>query len=297
MKRAVATLAALSLAIVLLAAGSPVVVSGQLLAYQDGYVFFTTGDGFHVAHDVVIHDAKTGTATAIKPLPRVWARATFDASGTITELDLSRDPLPPQGSFADVARFAVAISSPVPNPDLLKAVETPAPGETTAAVVQHFSGRPVLVTFIVQVPPYTPFTSSIYIATDQSGWNAQAIPMDRIDALHYKITRRFNSGTIFRYLYDRGSLQSQEIAQNGLARTPRDVVVTDADVRVIRDTVYAWQDAAPGSLNQVQPQIMPTPYNPAPFPNLPGCLPPPQPGGQRPPPPPPNCQHPPAPPP
>ena len=154
----------------------------------------------------------------------------------------------------------------------------------------------MLVTFVVQVPPYTPFTSSIYIATDQSGWNAQAIPMDRVDALHYQITRRFNSGTVFRYLYDRGSLQSQEIAQNGLARTPRSVVVTDADVRVIRDTVYAWQDAAPGGLNQVQPQIMPTPYNPAPFPNLPGCLPPPQPGGQRPPPPP-NCQHPPAPPP
>ena len=144
----------------------------------------------------------------------------------------------------------------------------------------------------MQVPPYTPFTSSIYIATDQSGWNAQAIPMDRVDALHYQITRRFNSGTIFRYLYDRGSLQSQEIAQNGLARTPRNVVVTDADVRVIRDTVYAWQDAAPGGLNQVQPQIMPTPYNPAPFPNLPpGSAPP---TGRQRPPPPPKCQHPPA---
>ncbi len=287
--------AALALAIILLAAGSPVVVSGQLLAYQDGYVFFTTGDGFHVAHDVKIRDAKTGGATSLNPAPRVWARATFDASGTVTELDLSRAELPPQGSFADVARFAVAISSPVPNPDLLKAVETPAPGETMAAT-QSFSGKPVLVTFVVQVPPYTPFTSSIYIATDQSGWNAQAIPMDRVDALHYQITRRFNSGTVFRYLYDRGSLQSQEIAQNGLARTPRSAVVTDADVRVVRDTVYAWQDAAPGGFNQVQPQIMPTPYNPAPFPNLPGCLPPPQPGGQRPPPPP-NCQHPPAPPP
>ncbi|HXO17531.1 MAG TPA: hypothetical protein VN909_05125 [Candidatus Dormibacteraeota bacterium] len=287
MRRSAFSVGALALAIVLLAAGSSIVVSGQLLAYQDGYVFFTTGDGFRVAHDVVIRDAKTGGATALRPAPRVWARATFDAGGTVTELDLSRDPLPPQGSFADVSRFAIALSSPVPNPDLLKAVETPAPGDTSAPI-QRFSGKPVLVTFIVQVPPYTPFTSSIYIATDQSGWNAQAIPMDRVDALHYQITRRFNSGTIFRYLYDRGSLQSQEIAQNGLARTPRHAVVTDADVRVIRDTVFAWQDAAPGGLNQVQPQIMPTPYNPAPFPNLPNCLPPPQPGGKRPPPPP-NC--------
>lgn len=283
MRRIAFTLPALWLAIVLLAASaSSIVVSGQLLAYQDGYVFFTTGDGFHVAQDVVIRNAKTGGPTALHPGPRIWARATFDATGRVTELDLSREPLPAQGSFADVARFAVALSSPVPNPDLLAAVMTPPPGQTTVAT-QHFSGRPVLVTFIVQVPPYTPFTSSIYIATDQSGWNAQAIPMDRVDALHYQITRRFNSGTVFRYLYNRGSLQTQEIAQNGLARAPRALVVTDADVRVLRDTVYAWQDAAPGGLNQVQPQIMPTPYNPAPFPNLPPGLPPPQPPAGKPP--------------
>jgi hypothetical protein len=262
------SLAAVALAIVLVAASSPIVVSGQLLAYQDGFVFFTTGDGFRVAHDVVIHDAKTGAGTALQPVPRVWARATFDASGTVTELDLSRAPLPPQGDFANVARFAVAISSPAPNPDLLKAVETPAPGELVATT-QHFSGRPVLVTFIVQVPPVTPFTSSVYITTDASGWNAQAIPLDRVDALHYQITRRFASGTIFHYIYDRGSFQSAEVAQNGLQRTPRNLVVTDADVRVIRDTVPAWQDQVNGGVNQVQPQIMPTPYNPAPFPNLP----------------------------
>lgn len=289
MKRWVSPLAAAALAIALIAAGPSIVVTGQLLAYQGGYVFFTTGDGFHVAGDVVIKDAKTGGATALKPAPRIWARATFDGSGTVTELDLSRAPLPPQGSFADVARFAVALSTPVPNPDLLQNIETPPPGEPeTVAAARHFSGRPVLVTFIVQVPPFTPFTSPIYITTDQSGWNAQAVPMDRIDALHYEITRRYNSGTVFRYLYDRGSLQSQEIAQNGLARTPRELVVTDADVRVIRDTVFAWQDQSPGAISQPQPQIMPTPYNPAPFPNLPPCLPPPQPGGRHGPPPP-NC--------
>ena len=289
MMRWVSPLAAAALAIALIAASPSIVVTGQLLAYQGGYVFFTTGDGFHVAGDVVIKDAKTGGATALKPAPRIWARATFDGSGTVTELDLSRAPLPPQGSFADVARFAVALSTPVPNPDLLQNIETPPPGEPeTVAAARHVSGRPVLVTFIVQVPPFTPFTSPVYITTDQSGWNAQAVPMDRIDALHYEITRRYNSGTVFRYLYDRGSLQSQEIAQNGLARTPRELVVTDADVRVIRDTVFAWQDQSPGAISQPQPQIMPTPYNPAPFPNLPPCLPPPQPGGRHGPPPP-NC--------
>jgi hypothetical protein len=282
MKRRARSIGVAALAIVLIAApfdaaqGASIVVSGQLLAYQGGYVFFTSGDGFRVAQAIVIRDAKTGGATTLKPAPRIWARATFDSSGTVTELDLSRTPLPPQGSFDDVQRFAVAISTPAPNPDLLAYAPTPGPGETPLPT-QQFSGRPVLVTFIVQVPPITPFTSSVYITTDQSGWVAQAIPMDRVDALHYQITRRYPSGTIFRYLYDRGSFQSKEVAQNGLDRTPRDFIVPDADVRVIRDTVYAWNDQANGGVNQVQPQIMPTPYNPAPFPNLPPGLPPPRP--------------------
>jgi hypothetical protein len=282
MKRRPLSVGVAVLAIVLIAApfyaaqGASIVVSGQLLAYQGGYVFFTSGDGFRVAQDIVIRDAKTGGTTTLKPAPRIWARATFDSSGTVTELDLSRTPLPPQGSFDDVQRFAVAISTPAPNPDLLAYAPTPGPGETPLPT-QQFSGRPVLVTFIVQVPPITPFTSSVYITTDQSGWVAQAIPMDRVDALHYQITRRYPSGTIFRYLYDRGSFQSKEVAQNGLDRTPRDFIVPDADVRVIRDTVYAWNDEVNGGVNQVQPQIMPTPYNPAPFPNLPPGLPPPRP--------------------
>jgi hypothetical protein len=264
MRRWVAPLVAF-LAIALLAATSSVVVSGQLLAYQDGYVFFTTGDGFHVAPNVAIKDAATNGPTAIAPAPRVWARATFDATGTVTELDLSRKPLPQQGSFDEVARFAVTLSPTVPNPELLP--PSPAPGEAVAAR-QHFSGRPVLVTFNAQVPPNTSFTATVYMTTDASGWNAQAIPMDRVDALHYQITRRLNSGTIFRYLYDRGSFQSVEVAENGLQRAPRQIVVTDADVRVVTDRVYAWIDSVNGGYNQ-SPTGLPTPYNPAPFPNLP----------------------------
>jgi hypothetical protein len=270
-------LAAATLAIVLLAAAPAIVVSGQLLAYQGGFVFFTTGDGFRVAPNIALRDAKTGGATTLVPGPRIWARATFDATGTVTELDLSKSALHPEGSFADVARFAVAASTPAPNPDLLAYANlaTPGPGRAGAPSTVSYSGRSVLVTFIVQVPPNTPPTSSVYISTDQSGWNAQAIPMDRIDALHYAITRRYPSGTLFRYLYDRGSFQSKEVAQNGLDRAPRDFVVPDADVRVLRDVVYSWQDAVPGNIQQAQPQIMPTPYNPAPFPNLPPSVHPP----------------------
>ena len=257
------------LAIALMAAAPALVVTGQLLAYQDGFVFFTTGDGFRVAPGIVIRNAAGSGPTTIVPGPRIWARAHFDPNGTVTELDLSKTALPAEGNFGDVTRFAVAISSPVPNPDLMEA--TPQPGHTLAPT-QHFSGRPVLVTFIVQVPPNTSLQSSVYITTDVSGWNAQAIPMDRIDALHYQITRRFNSGTIFRYLYDRGSFQSEEIGQNGLQRDPRELTVTDADVRAQHDTVYEWTDSVHGNSAQ-QPNGLPTPYNPAPFPNLPAGFP------------------------
>ena len=40
-------------------AAAPVTISGQLLAYQDGFVFFTTGDGFRVAPNVTILDEQT----------------------------------------------------------------------------------------------------------------------------------------------------------------------------------------------------------------------------------------------
>lgn len=271
MMRRLASILVAALAVVLFAAAPAIVVTGQLLAYQNGFVFFTTGDGFRVSPGVVIRDAATGGPTKLVPAPRVWARVTFDASGTVTELDLSRKPLPQQGSFADVSSFAVALSSPIPNPDLLP--PSPKPGQTIGPVV-HYSGRPVLVTFQVQVPPTTPFTASVYITTDQSGWNAQAIPMDRIDALHYQITRRINSGTVFNYLYDRGSFQSEEVAENGLQRKPRTLVITDADVRVQRDVVFAWIDGLNGGYVQ-SPTGVPTPYNPGPFNNLPASFPPP----------------------
>ena len=104
----------------------------------------------------------------------------------------------------------------------------------------------MLVTFTVQVPPKTPFSASVYITTDASGWNAQAIPMDRIDTLHYQITRRFNSGTIFRYLYDRGSLQSKRSPRTALQRTPRKSSSPTPTCASCRDTVYRMVDIVPG---------------------------------------------------
>lgn len=262
--------AALLVLVIAVAADAQIKVTAQLLDYQKGYVFFTTGDGFHVAPNAPILDYKTGVPTTASPQPRDWARATFDAAGTVTQLELSKAALAPEGDLASVHRFAIALSPTLTNPDL-----APVPADATGAEARrHFSGAPVPVSFVVRVPPSTPLTASIYISTDQSAWNPQAIRMDRIDALHFRITRIFASGTRFKYLYTRGSLSTQEVDERGIQRTPRLMLVIDTNAQSEGDEVYAWLDSNVGN-QQAQPDAIPTPFNPVPFPNLPapGSLP------------------------
>ncbi len=264
MRSAGAVLVALCLAILAsVGAGAQSIrVTGQLLAYQGGYVFFTTGDGCRVAPAVAITDAKTGGPTTLRPQPRIWAQATFDAQGTVVALALSRAPLPPEGDFALVRRFAIALSSPYPNPDLVQ------PHSTLPVHATQGSGRPVVVLFQVQVPATTPFDASIYITTDASDWNPQAIPMQRVDALHFRVVERLNVGTVFHYLFTRGSFASEERSQGGIEVKPRTVLVTNVDDQVYSSIVYRWADQSTGG-ELMQPNVFPTPYNPAPFPNLP----------------------------
>jgi hypothetical protein len=255
-------IASLAIAIACVAVDTPLRVSGQLLDFENGFVFFTTGDGFRVSPSARILEYGTDLPAARRPGPRVYARATFDANGVITVLELSPRRVPSEGDMALAERFAVVLSSPMPNPDLGQATTT------TRGVAQKFTGRPVLVTFTAQVPPSTALTATVYIATDASGWNPQAIRLDRIDALHFRVTRRLNSGTHFRYLFTRGTLATQERGESGLERAPREILVSDADVRSVDDTISRWaDDVVTGQLPQ--PQAIPTPYNPAPFPNLP----------------------------
>ncbi len=223
--------------------------AGQLLDVQNGFVFFTTGDGFRLSPTAKIDDP-AGGPTKLQPVTRVYARASFDTgSGAIVELALSSKPLPGEASYQDVQRFAVATSTEAPNPDL--------------AAKEGFSGRDVLVTFTVQVPPRTPFGDTVYLATDISGWSATAIRMDRIDALHYRITQTFKSGTKFLYRYTRGSWQSAERGQNGLDVPPRQFLVRNADVQSVDNVVYHWGDEQSNA-----PDLgssIPTPFAPIPF--------------------------------
>src|SRR5271156_1378094 len=209
--------------------GRVIKYSGQLLDYRDGYVFFTTGDGFHVAPQVRIDDAFTGGPTKLVPDTRIFARASFDTgNGAVVELALSDRKLPAEASYDAVKQFAVALSTPYANPDL-----RPAEG---------FNGAPVFVTFKVEVPPKTPFGDQIYLATDASGWSATAIRMDRVGALHYQVTRQFPSGTKLYYRYTRGSWQSSDVGQNGIQMKPRLLIVPNSTTYNQGDTVYGWSD-------------------------------------------------------
>ncbi len=256
---------ALICALILIAAAAPVTITGQLLAYQDGFVFFTTGDGFRVAPNVTILDEQTKQPATHTPRPRDYARALFNEAGQVVEIDLSSKPYP-VGPLPDAAQaFAVTASSPYPNPELAGPVRT-----TSNGVPETFSGKLVLVKFQVQVPPTTPLTAQIYIATDVSGWNPQAIQMDRVDALHFVAVRRMASGTVLYYLYTRGSLQTQERGANGLSVRPRELTVNDSDTNSTNSVVAGWADGNNTNVILEQPSVFPTPYNPNPFPNLPG---------------------------
>ena len=271
-RRTAAIIAVLACAISgAIAQPAPIVATGQILDAQSGFVFFTTGDGFRIDSNAPILDYQTKTATALQIRPRLFARATFNpANGHITELQLSKKALPPEGDLNSVRRFAVAVSPVKPNPDL--APPTPSAvaraGTTSPLSREPLTGRPVIVTFTVQVPPSTPFTDAVYISTDLSGWNPQAIRMDRIDALHYRAVRRLSSGTIFFYRYTRGSQATAERGENGVEGAPRRLEILNLDVKDKDDVVYHWGDEAlsgqPGN-----PLAVPTPYNPNPFGNLP----------------------------
>ncbi|HET7814042.1 MAG TPA: hypothetical protein VFL13_06685 [Candidatus Baltobacteraceae bacterium] len=229
-----------------------IVVTAQLLDFEKNLVFFTSGDAFRVASNARI----AGPA----PAARRYVRATFDDAGRVVELDVSLKKFPAQGDLADVHRFAVAMSAPVPNPDL-------AP-KTGAACAHARAGRFVTVSISVQVPPATPLTDTVYMTSDQSGWNAQAYRMDRIDPQHYRTQVRLQSGTQMQVLFDRGSLQSVEAAPNGIEEKPHLLCVGDEDAQAFTRTVYHWIDENSGGLQTV-PQALPTPYNAVPFPNLP----------------------------
>lgn len=212
-----------------------IVITAQLLDFEHGLVFFTTGDAFRVAPNV----SMSGPA----PAPRRYVRATFDDNGTVVKLEVSRTRLPAEGDVTTVHRFAVALSTPAPNPDLAR--------KTGNGCSNVRPGHFVTVSVTVQVPASTSLQDTVYMTSDQSGWDAQAYRMDRIDPQHFRTQLRLQSGTEMQVLFDRGSLQSVEAAPNGIESKPHLLCVGDEDAQAFTRTVYHWMDESTGAAPNV----------------------------------------------
>ena len=248
---AAAVLAAL--AIPSLAQGELVRVTGQILDVRDGYVYFTTGDSFKLAAAPKITDFDSGKPTALQPRAKLYARAVIDpASKQVVELDLTARRLPNDATYATVAQQYTQT----------RAVTQNAP----EIVGKPVTGKDVPVTLTVAVPPSTPLRADVYISTDASGWNPQAIKMDRIDGQRYRAVRRFASGTRFFFRVTRGTWNSVERGQDGLEPPAHEFFVNEVDAQGTTVTVYSWSDDRANAPQQAAPGAIPTPFNPNPFP-------------------------------
>ncbi|MBD5634823.1 MAG: hypothetical protein IAI49_10125 [Candidatus Eremiobacteraeota bacterium] len=245
-------------------AGTLQTFAGQILDERQGFLFFTSGDGFRLGPHPKIDDAFTGGPTSLVPATRIYARATFDGAGNVVEIALSKNKLPDDSTYDDAKvrqigrAYRVALSPELPNPEL-----GGGPGAGNGSGTGGFTGGNVRIVFLVEVPPKTPFGDQVYIATDKSGWSATAIRMDRIDALHYRAAIDQPSGAKLFYKYTRGSWRSAERGDNGIEGKARFLQVENLDVQTKRDTVAAWGDE-----DQFAPDLgggVPTPFNPIPF--------------------------------
>jgi hypothetical protein len=242
-----------TLALPSFAQGALVRFTGQLLDVRNGYVYFTTGDAFRLADAPRIADYDTGQPTTLQPRPKLFARAIIDpATKLVIELDLTAKRLAPDAAYATVAAPLSATQ--------------PVTGRAPEIVGRPATGREVAVAFVIVVPPTTPLNATVYISTDASGWNPQAIKMDRIDGQRYRAVRRFASGTKFAWMVTRGSWNSVALGEDGLQAEPRNYFTSEVDAQEARWTVFAWSQDRGNAPEGAQPGAVPTPFNPNPFP-------------------------------
>jgi len=212
----------------------PLVVNGQVIDIERGFIVFTSGDALRLAPGAAFLGDATGATLTAAPAPGIFALASIDtASGTVTSVRFSRKPLTQGTSITQVPRQYVVQASPTQaNPELAP----PKPKYTSQLSTD------TLVRVTVQVPPNTPFTDDVFMTTDTSGWNPQAVKMQRQDAIHFFIELRLRTGTEFHFLFTRGSWNSAERDRNGLEPQARDLLIEGSDLLTIDTTVYRWAD-------------------------------------------------------
>jgi hypothetical protein len=212
----------------------PLMVTGQVIDIERGFIVFTTGDALRVSDKATFLDAASGSPVATMPAPGIYALATIDTvSGTITSVRFSRTPIAQGTPVAEVPRrYIVQISPTQTNPEL-----APPKSAYTARLTHDTLAR-----ITVEVPPNTPFVDDVFMTTDTSGWNPQAVKMQRQDATHFFIEMRLRTGSEFHFLFTRGSWSKAERDRNGLERDARDLYVEGSDLLRVEATVYRWAD-------------------------------------------------------
>jgi hypothetical protein len=208
--------------------------AGQVLDVERGYIVFASGDALRLAADVRFVDAQTGLLRPESIQPGQYAAVTIDATGLVTSVRIADAPIGSAKPESQIPRQFIAQASPAfPNPDLI-----PPPKTYPVSKLSPREG----ITITVEVPPETPFSDDVYIATDTSGWNPQAVKMQRIDGQHFRVEMDVTPGTQFRYLFTRGSWPTVESDDAGLRRKPRILVAQGAVSLVVDASVHRWVD-------------------------------------------------------
>jgi hypothetical protein len=233
------------------AAAATTQVAAQLVSYERGYVLLTGGELFKTAPNLAVLDA-AGTPAKSKPRLGDFVRLTFDQTGLVTEMAIGDVPFASGTPLTAVARFSLLAP----------------PAQPTGPTLTELRNERMRVAFVVQVPTTTLPGDAVYMETGETGWNALAIRLDRIDTQHFRVVLDVPLGSPFRYLYSRGNSQSTEHGTNGLQRPPRALLVRDLKGQLVQDKVEHWGDEA-GDSTLSSPQTTPSPFNPAPYPNLP----------------------------
>jgi hypothetical protein len=212
----------------------PLLVNGQMIDMERGFIVFASGDAFKLSPGVKIVDNSTGAAPAYPIEPGLYAVATMDwYTGQVTMIKVSHRPLPEGTPAAKIPHmYAAEASSPRPNPDLVP----------PSRVYSSQLSKSVAVEITAEVPPDTPFSDDVYMTTDTSGWNPLAIKMERVDGRHFRIEIDWPGGTELHYLFTRGGWRSVERDRAGLQRPPRLLFVPGGDSMTVNVTVQRWAD-------------------------------------------------------
>jgi hypothetical protein len=208
--------------------------SGQVLDVERGYIVFSTGAALRLAPDAMFTDLATGQSRNAAITPGQYAEVTFDPNGLVTAVSVSDAPIPTTNPMEDVPRaYIVQATAAYPNPDLIPPANLYPVSKLSATE---------RVTITVDVPPQTPFSDDVYMATETSGWNPQAVKLQRIDGRRFRVSMDVSPGTHFRYLFTRGSWASVESDAAGLRRTARTLNAQGGVSLVVDDTIRRWVD-------------------------------------------------------